>query len=64
MLTLPAPCISGSCIEIKIKLNFFFTLLCGALKAFLKPFEAPRRSVKIKIELNFFLCVRDWDGKG
>ena len=25
-----------------------------ALKAFIKPFEAPQRSVKIKIELNFF----------
>ena len=38
----------------KIKLNFYF--LCGAsksfikaLKAFMKPFEAPQRSVKIKI---------------
>ena len=25
-----------------------------AFKAFIKPFEAPQRSVKIKIELNFF----------
>ena len=25
-----------------------------ALKVFIKPFEAPQRSVKIKIELNFF----------
>ena len=40
----------------KINLNFIFTLLCGAskgfmktLKAFIKPFEAPQRSVKIKI---------------
>ena len=40
---------------------FIFTLLCGAskgfmkaLKVFIKPFEAPQRSVKIKIELNFF----------
>ena len=40
---------------------FIFTLLCGAsesfmkaFKAFIKPFEAPQRSVKIKIEVNFF----------
>ena len=39
-----------------IKLNFIFTLLCGAskgfmkvLKAFIKPFEASQKSVKIKI---------------
>ena len=40
----------------KIKLNFFYTLLCGAskgftraLKAIIKPFEAPQRNVKMKI---------------
>ena len=40
----------------KINLIFIFTLLCGAskgfikvLKAFIKPFEAPQRSAKIKI---------------
>ena len=40
----------------KINLDFFFTLLCGAwkgfmraLKAFIKPSEATQRSVKIKI---------------
>ena len=40
----------------KINLNFYFTLLCGAsqgfmkaFKAFIKPFEAPQRSVKIKV---------------
>ena len=40
----------------KIELIFIFTLLCGAskgftkaFKAFIKPFEAPQRSVKIKI---------------
>ena len=44
------PYISESCIQIKI-----FTLLCGAskgfmktFKAFIKPFEAPQRIVKIK----------------
>ena len=40
----------------KITYIFIFTLLCGAakdfmkaFKAFIKPFEAPQRSVKIKI---------------
>ena len=37
-LTLNAPCISESCIEMKIKLKFFtFTLLCGT-KNFFSPF--------------------------
>ena len=36
-LTLPVLCISQNCIEIKTNLNF------------IKPFEAPQRSVKIKI---------------
>ena len=38
-----------------------FTFICGASKgfmkafnAFIKPFEAPQRSVKIKIKLDFF----------
>ena len=37
----------------KLTSIFIFILLCGAskgfMKAFIKPFEAPRRSVKIKI---------------
>ena len=40
---------------------FIFTILCGAskgfmktLKAFIKLSEAPERSVKIKISVNFF----------
>ena len=39
---------------------FIFALLCGASKGvgenktFIKPFEAPQRSVKIKIELKIF----------
>ena len=49
MLTLNVVCISQSYIEIKINLNFNFTLICGASKAFMKPFEAPQRRVKIKI---------------
>ena len=42
--------------EKKLSQIFIFTLLCGdskdflkALKAFIKPFESPQRSVKIKI---------------
>ena len=41
-------------------MNFYFTLLCGAskvfmkaLEAFIKRFEAPEGSVKITIYLNF-----------
>ena len=62
LLTLLFPFISESCIEIKIKLNFYFhtSLWClkgfmKALKAFIKPFEAPQRSMKIKILTFFFL---------
>ena len=56
ILTLPAPYISGSCIKIKTNVNFYFTLLCGAskgfmksLEAFKKPFEALQRMEKTKI---------------
>ena len=45
--------------------NNVFTLLCGAskgfmkaFKAFIKPFEAPQRNVKIKIKLFFSLRPR------
>ena len=60
--------------EEKIKFNFFLTLLCGAskgfmkaFKAFIKLFEAPQNSVKIKIQLNFFFKTtfrNAWDVKG
>ena len=34
---------------------FIFTLLCGALKGFMKAFDdAPQKSVKIKIYVNFY----------
>ena len=53
VLTLPVPIPDE---EKKLKLNFYFRILCGAskgftkaLKAFIKPFEVPQRSVKIKI---------------
>ena len=60
-LTLPAPCISESCIKIKTNWNFYFNFswwylkrFMKALKAFIKPFQAPQRSAKIKISVNFF----------
>ena len=56
-LTLPAQPILGSCVRIKINISFYFqtSLWClQRLKGFIKPFEAPQRSVKIKIEVNFF----------
>ena len=53
ILTLPVPIPAE---EKKLSEIFIFTLLCGAskgfmkaFKAFIKPFEAPQRSVKIKI---------------
>ena len=53
-LTLKVMCISESCIEIQIKLNVLwclkrFFVVPQTVKAFIKPFEAPQRSVKIKI---------------
>ena len=59
--------------EKKLSWIFIFTLLCGASKGFLKafkafkkPFEAPQRSVKIKIK-KFYLKTTFWNaqrGKG
>ena len=53
VLTLPVPMPDE---EKKLTQIFIFTLLCGtskgfmkASKAFIKPFAAPQRSVKIKI---------------
>ena len=53
--------------EKKLTSIFIFTLLCGAskgfmkalkaLKAFIKPFEVPQRSVKIKILINFYFNI-------
>ena len=38
--------------------NFlFFRLLCGASKGFTKVLKAPQRSVKIKIQLNFYFNI-------
>ena len=54
ILTVKDPFISESCIEIKIELDFYFHTSSWCLKSFheglfIKPFEAPQRSVKIKI---------------
>ena len=59
VLTFPALCISEIFIKMKIKFLFshFFAVPQKAFKAFLKPFEAPQRSVKIKIWVNFSLCL-------
>ena len=48
-LTFPAPYISESCIKIKINLNFYFDTSLWSLKRFHEAFEAPQKSVKIKI---------------
>ena len=60
--TLPVgPCISGSCIKIKIIWNFYFDPSLWCLKSFyevfnplIKRFEARQRSVKIKFKVNFW----------
>ena len=58
----------------KINLNFYFhtSLWCtkgfiNPLKAFIKSFEAPQRSVKIEIYVNFYFNINFLnarDGKG
>ena len=60
-LTLPAQCISENFIKIKLTYIYIFTLLYGvskcftkAFQAFMKPFEVPQGSLKIKIYTNFF----------
>ena len=45
LLTLNVPCISESCTEINIKLNFYFHTSLWRLKRF---FKAPQISEKIK----------------
>ena len=71
ILTLPVPIPVE---EKKTTSIFILALLCGAsegfmkaLKAFIKPFEAPQRSVKIKIGVNFYFNINFLnvqDGKG
>ena len=65
-VNLPVPIL-----EKKRKLtSIFFTLLCRAsegfmkaLKAFVKPFEASKRSGKIKIEVNFYFDITFWNAR-
>ena len=70
-LTLPTQCISESYVKMKINLivlfSHFFVVpqkyLWRPLKVFIKPFEAPQRSVKIKIYVNFFSSSRIGAGR-
>ena len=56
ILSLPAPCISESCIKIKINLHFYFpTSLWRPSRPSETIFEVTQRSVKIKISVNFSL---------
>ena len=44
ILTLPAPCISGSCIKIKINLNFYFHTSLQCLKRFYEGLTGLRKT--------------------
>ena len=64
-LTFPALCISENCFKIKINWNFHFhtSLWClrrfyEGLMTFAKPFEAPQRSMEIKILVHFLSSSR------
>ena len=67
-LTLPAPFISESCIEIKINLNFYFHTSLWCLKRFYEGVHKTVWGTTKKYEnknLNyFFLFVRDRGGNG
>ena len=52
-LNVSAPCISESCIKIKLGEIFIFILLC----------KAPQRSVKMKFQVNFFSSSKIGTGK-
>ena len=61
-LTLPVPLPNK---KRKLTLIFIFILLCGPskgfvkfLKAFEKPFEAPQKSVKMKIQVSFYIVLK------
>ena len=43
--------------------TLLFRALKGFMKAFIKPFGAPQRSVKIKVEVNFFSSSRIRPGR-
>ena len=69
-LPLPPHCISENCIKRKINVNFcfhtslwFIKRIYEGLKAFIKPFEAPQRSAKVKIYVNFLSLSGIWRGR-
>ena len=69
--TLSVLCISESCIEITIKLNFYFHTSLWCLKRFYedltrlhKTFWGTIKHCENKNLTYFFLFIRDWDGKG
>ena len=71
MLSLPAPCISESCIQTKINLNFYFHTYLWYLKRFYeglkglhKTFSGTTKKFERKNFSKFFLFVRDLGGKG
>ena len=68
LLSFPAPIPDN---EKKLTEIYIFTLLCGAskgfikaFKAFIKPFGASQRSVKIKISVNFYFNRTFWSARG
>ena len=68
VLTLPVPIPDE---EKKISSTFIFTLLCGiskcfmkALKAFIKHFEVPQRSIKNKNLTYFFISIQPSEMQG
>ena len=70
-LTLKDPCISESCIEIKIKLNFYFhtSLWClerfyESVKGLHETFCGTTKKCENKNLTSFVHFVQDWDVKG
>ena len=68
LLTLPVPCISESCIKIKINLKFHFDTSLWCLKKVLqglhKTFWGTAKKCENENLIWFFLFVRDLDGNG
>ena len=57
-ITLPIPSISGSCVKIKIHLNFFFILLYGASKGFMKTLKTFLKVSVIEIYLKYVKYIK------
>ena len=65
-LTFSTPYNSESCIKIKINLNFYFHAFLWCLKrfnVFIKPFDALKGSVKVKIQVNFLFSCGNQTGR-